>query len=623
MLRDATIEMRRPLWFAFVILVVTALPMLLLAGFSGAFARPMILTYLLALVVSTVIALVVTPVLGLFLLSAAVHERRSTRAAGWIERQFDRRVPDLMRRGGWMLASVVVLGLMALAVVPQLGHGSLIPQLQDRNLVVKWTAIDATSLPEMQRVTTTASDDMRAIAGVGDVSTNIGQAQFGDQIVDVNSAETWITIKPSADYGSTVAAIKRIIGNYPGIGHDLSTYPAQAIGAGHVDSGNPLTVRLYGTDQQVLTTEADQIRQEIAGVKGIRHPGVVLPATEPSIQIDVNVSAAAKYGLKPGDIRRDSAVLVSGIPVGSYYQGQQIFDVAVWAAPTQRDNLTAIQNLKIDIADGKQISLKDVASVTIQPALAVIDHDQVSRYLDITADVDGSISAARARVDDKLASMPMPLGYHAETFSDVADRNAADRRTLWYTLAVLIALYLLLQAVLRSWGRALLLFLILPLAIAGGALTSLIAGTSITAGALVGFLVVFGIALRHGLLLMRRIQQLEQEGTGAAVDGELTEPQPGVRSLDRVLVATRERAFPLIVTAVAVALAVLPFLIRGTVPGVEFVRPLALVVIGGLITCVAVLLLVLPALYLRFIVGPPRHEESSNPAPPPNAPVTV
>jgi Cu/Ag efflux pump CusA len=613
LIRAATVEMRKPLWFAAVILVLTTLPIVLLQGFSGAFARPMILTYVLALVVSTVVAVVVTPVLGLFLLSTAEHERHSTRIASWIRSQFDRRVPDLVRRGGWALAAVAVLGLMALAIAPQLGHGTLIPQLQDRNLVVKWTAMDGTSLPEMQRITTTAADDMRALAGVGDASTNIGQAQFGDQIVDVNSAETWVTIKPGANYAATLAAIRRIADDYPGVAHDLSTYPAQAIGDGQSDSATPLTVRLYGTDQRALTAEAEQIRQGIAGIKGIRNPTVALPATEPSIQIDVNVSAAAKYGLKPGDIRRDSAVLVSGIPVGSYYQGQQIFDVAVWADPAQRDNLTAIQNLPIDTPDGKQVRLKDVAAVTIQPALPVIDHDQVSRYLDIHADVDGSIAAARGRVDRLLAAMPLPFGYHAETFSDLADRKAADRRTLWYSLAALAVLYLLLQAVLRSWGRALLLFLMLPLAAAGGALTSLIAGSSITVGALAGFLILFGIAVRHGILLMQRIRQLEQQGAAAPADGEFVEPAPGVRSLEHVLTATRERAFPLIVTAVGVALAVLPFLIRGTVPGVELLRPLALVVLGGLITTVLVLLVVLPALYQRFVVGTPPPQRASTP----------
>ena len=610
LIRDAIIDLRRPLWFAFVILAVATIPLVLLQGFNGALAGPATWTYLLALTISTVIAVVVTPVLGLLLLPAATHVDRSTLVSAWVTRRIDHDGTRLRRRSGWAIPAVVILALMALAIAPQLGRGSLLPTFQDRNLVITWTAMDATSLPEMQRVTNAASDTMRAVPGVQDVSTNIGQAQFGDQIVDVNSAETWVTIKPDADYGKTVAAVNQIATNVAGIGHDVSTYPALAVRDAHVDTGSPLTVRLYGTDQNTLTTEAAQIRQMISRDKGIVSTGLKLPATEPSIQVDVDVAKAASYGLKPGDIRRDSAVLVSGIPVGSYYEGQQIFDVAVWAAPSQRDNLTAIQNLPIDTPDGKQVALKDVASVTVAPALTVINHDQVSRYLDITADVSGRIAPVVDRVSDQLESVPLPLGYHAEVFSDLADRQAANQRTLWYSLAVLVAVYLLLQAVLHSWRRALLLFVALPLAVAGGTLTGLIAGRTATAGTLLGFLPVFGIALRHGILLIRRTQALENEDVP-----------------DAVTAAVQERAFPLIVTAGAVVLAMLPFVIRGAVPGLEFVRPLGLVVIGGLITTVFVTLFLIPAAYTRFIAGPPEPVRGvgsdPDPEPDPDEPTII
>jgi Cu/Ag efflux pump CusA len=601
-IRAAIVEVRRPLGFAFVVLVLICVPLLALQGFSGSLARPVITTYLLGLVISTLIALVVTPVLGMFLLPAASSNSRPTLVSRWVRRIVDRTAQRAMRRSGWLFAAIGVLAVMALAIIPQLGRGSLIPTLQDRDLVVKWTAMDGTSLPEMERVTATASDDIRRIPGVSDVSTNLGQAQFGDQIVDVNSAETWVTIKPAANYATTVNAINGAVNSYPGVGHKLSTYPALAISSGHVDTGNPLTVRLYGTDQRALTTEAARIQSAISGDRGISNAVVNLPAWEPSIQIAVDVTKAARYGLKPGDIRRVSAVLVSGIPVGSYYQGQQIFDVAVWADPAKRSNLSSIQNLLVDTPGGQQVPLKDVASVTIQPALAVINHDQVSRYVDVSADVTGSIGSALDHVNDTLRSIALPVGYHAEAFSNLANRHTADLRTLWYVLAALVALFLVLQAAFHSWGRALALFVMLPLAISGGALTSLIAGRSITAGALLGFITVFAIALRHGILLIRRIQDLEQKGSTAVPDADA---DSGERRVDHVQAAVGERSFPLVVTTVAVALAVLPFILRGTVPGVEFIRPLALVVLGGLVTTVVVTLFVLPAVYRRFIPGSP------------------
>jgi Cu/Ag efflux pump CusA len=227
-------------------------------------------------------------------------------------------------------------------------------------------------------------------------------------------------------------------------------------------------------------------------------------------------------------------------------------------------------------------------------------------------------------VNHRLKTVTLPLGYHAEAFSDMQVGRSADTRTLWFVLAALIAVYLLLQAAFHSWGRALVVLVTLPLALAGGALTGLIAGTAVTAGTLLGFLTVFGLALRQGIMLVRRIQRLERDGGATDAETAYLEPRSaGIPDPAAVLRATRETAFPLIVSAVGVALAVIPFMIRGTVPGVEFVRPLALVVLGGLVTTAFTTLFVLPALYRRFIVrqADPTGDSPATPAAPAPAPI--
>jgi Cu/Ag efflux pump CusA len=248
----------------------------------------------------------------------------------------------------------------------------------------------------------------------------------------------------------------------------------------------------------------------------------------------------------------------------------------------------------LDTPAGGRVPLKKVAAVAIAPAPTEIDHDQVTRYLDVTASVKGAaLGPVVADVKRQVQTIALPLGYHIEVFSDLQQRQGADRRTLLYTLGVAAGVFLLLQAALQSWGRAALLLITLPLAAAGGLLVALPADRLLNVGALIGFIVVLTIALRNGILLIRRLERQEGE-------------HPESRGIEHVVRATAATAFPVVVTAVALVLAVLPFVVRGDIPGMEIVRPLGLVVVGGLVTSTLYSLFILPALYLRLVAREPR-----------------
>ena len=217
----------------------------------------------------------------------------------------------------------------------------------------------------------------------------------------------------------------------------MLTYSQASLDAAHTAAGAAVTVRLYGTDEQALSAAA-QRRPAVTGhgARDRRLRACRRQTDEPAIQITANVTAAARYGLKPGDIRRQTSVLVAGIPVGSYYQQQQIYDVTVWSEPAVRGNLSAIENLPLDTPNDGKVPLKKVATVAIEPAPTEIDHDQVSRYLDVTADVRGAdLGSVVAHVRRQVQSVALPLGYHAEVFSDLQQRQGADRRTLFWALA--------------------------------------------------------------------------------------------------------------------------------------------------------------------------------------------
>ncbi|MGD0167278.1 MAG: efflux RND transporter permease subunit [Gaiellaceae bacterium] len=589
----ACLAVRRPLGYALAIIALAAIPLVLLSGLGGSFARPMMASYLLAVLASTATALIVTPVLGYLLLGSKPADLRSGLVARWVERGFKRSVPGFLRRPHYAYATTGLLVAVGVVTLLQLGTGRLIPALQDRDLLIEWQAMPGTSLPEMERITTIADRTLRSTRGVRDIASHMGQALMGDQVVDVDSAETWIRIDQAVDYDRTVAAIQREIAGFAGLRHSLVTYSRASLDAAPTTSGAAVTVRLYGTDGKTLAAVAQRIRRWLAAQSGIVDPQVQAQPEEPAIQIEANVKAAARYGLKPGDIRRQTSVLIAGIPVGSYYQDQQIFDVTVWSEPVVRQNLTDIQRLLLDTPNGGHVPLWKVATVAIEPAPTEIDHDQMSRFLDVTAGVKGAdLGSVLASVKQHVQKVELPLGSHAEVSSGLQQRQNAHRRTLLYALMAVAAILLLLQAAFQSWRRAALLLVTLPLAAIGGLVVALFAGRLLTVGALIGFITVFTIALRNGILLIHRLRRQERE-------------HPESTELELVERATGETAFVVVVAAVALALGVLPFVMRGTIPGMEVLRPLGLVVVGGLVTSTVYSLFILPALYLRFAAPAP------------------
>lgn len=616
-LTDALVAARRPLGYALAVLLLAAAPLLLLPGFGGGLTRPMVVAYLLAVAASTVVALTVTPALA-FLLLRSVPQRRTLRPVGPVERAYTRLAKVLCRPVG---AAVLALALAAaaLTLLPQLsGTHGLMPEPQDRDLLVQWQAAPGTSLPAMERTTGAAGDALRAVPGVRNVASNIGQSLMGDQIVNVDSAQTWVTLAPNADYTATRAAVGRALDGYHDVAHTLLTYSQLALQQGAAadeDGDQAVRVRLYGSDPTVLDAQAERLRRAVSALPGITGTAIAEVPDEPSIEIATDVDRAARYGLKPGDIRRATAVLVAGIPVGSYYQQQQIFDVTVWSTPAVRADLGDLRNLLLDTPAGGQVALKDVATVSVQPAPAEIDHDQASRYLDITAAVHGQgLDSLLPRVQDAVRGVELPLGYHAEVTSGLQQSQDARLRVLFYVLACAIGVLLLFQAALRSWSRALLFLLSLPLALAGGVLGALIDGSRITAGALTGFLLLFAVAVRGGLTVLHALTSDDSEppgepqpvGSAGSVD-----PAEPVSAAEPLGAAAGRSVLPVLCTAVGLALLLLPFTLRGDIAGMELARPFALVVLGGLVSTTLVTLFLLPALH-RLLPGSGSQSKSKS-----------
>jgi Cu/Ag efflux pump CusA len=592
-----SLEVRTPLLYATLIVAVAAVPVLFLHGLTGSFARPLAAAYLLAVAAAMVVALLVTPALALLLLGREPLRRRRSPLPTALERAHGAALARLLVRPGAAYALVAVVALAGLAALPSLRGRPLLPAMQDRGLLVQWDAAPGMSQPEMDRVTALATAELRRLPGVRDVGAHVGRAITSDQVVDVNSGELWVTLDPRADYGRTVAAVRRVVDGYPGLTHNLVTYPEERMRQVATGVTDPVVVRVFGDDLQVLRAKAEEVRQAIAGVPGIVSPRVSTQVMQPTVEIEVDLAKAQKAGIKPGDVRRSAAALLSGITVGSLFEEQKVFDVVVRGVPSTRQSLSDIQNLLADKPDGGMVRLGDVATVRIAPNLQVIQHDSVSRYLDVLAGVQGrSLGSVTHEVQRKVRSIQFPMEHHAEVLGAAAQRQSDRQRVLGIAVAAAIAILLLLQAAFGSWRLAALLVAALLLAMVGGVLAALAVsgagGPGLTSlGSVVALFTVLGVAVRHGVLLVTRWQRLELE--------EDEGPGPG-----RVLRGTRERVSPMVLSALLIGLPLMPALFLGDVAGLEVLRPLAVVILGGLVTALLVNLLLLPCLYARVAPHP-------------------
>jgi Cu/Ag efflux pump CusA len=302
------------------------------------------------------------------------------------------------------------------------------------------------------------------------------------------------------------------------------------------------------------------------------------------------LEAAKLHGIKPGDVRRASAALISGMEVGNLFDDQKIFEVVVWGEPHVRHSVARISNLSIDKPNGGHVRLGDVARVQVVAAPDVIRRENVARRVDIIANVAGrDLADVASDVRSKIAAAQFPLEYRAELLGDFAAQRAARQRVAWVAVAVAIGILLVLQAAFGSWPLAIAVLLTLPLAVAGGVVAAAITGTSVSLGVLGGLLTAFGLAVRQAIVLVHTYRDLRQEG----------------RAFDPSLVAQgiQERAPAMLASAIVTALAVLPFALFGSRAGLEILGPMAVVILGGLVTATLYSVAIMPALYARFGAG--------------------
>jgi len=589
--REASVRSGRILAYSLVIMTLALTPLFRTGGLAGeAFFPPLALASIATLTTSFIVALTVTPVLSLMLLRPE-RSRGESPGVRWSRALHARMLAPLVRRTvpAVMVVSMALVAIGA-AVLPTQLQKSLMPTLQENNLLIKWDTPPGTSLPEGIRLGERVTTELRALPGVSNVGAHFGRAITADQVVGANGGMIWVSVDPAADYDRTIGTVQDVVQGYPGLERAALSYSSERIR--QVTSGvvDPVVVRIYGEDLNVLREKAQEVHALLSKVDGVTPAPVKDAVLEPTIQIEVDLDKAREVGVKPGDVRRAATTLISGIHAGNLFDHQKVFDVQVWSPPEVRANITDVGNLMINTPSG-HVRLGTLAKVTIAASPVTVTHDGVSRRIDVVADVSGrSLDSALADVRTAVGNVAFPLEYHAEVLGDVAQRADTARLLLILAGVAALAILLLMQVAFGSWTLSTVLFATLPISLLGGTLVAMFEdGLSLATGA--GLLALLAWAVRTGMAFIDRLQQL-------ALDRDTASRQ------DLVTQAAQERVAPVLTTAVTMILALAPVIVLGSLAGLELVRPMAAVILGGLVTTVLTTLFILPALARTFYHPP-------------------
>jgi CzcA family heavy metal efflux pump len=583
---DASVEVRSAVVYGSLIVILVFIPVFLLEGLAGSFFRPLALSYVLAILASLLVALIVTPALSLLLLPRHTRAREAPLVTA-LKARYRRFLPRLIAAPRRAVAIVAVSLAVTLAAFPLLGE-EFLPHFQEYDFLMHWVEKPATSLDAMRRVTVNAARELMAVPGVRNFGAHIGRAEVADEVVGVNFTELWISLDPSVDYDAKVAEIQRVVDGYPGLTRDLLTYLRERIKEVLTGASATIVVRIFGPNLAQLATTAGEVGQALAKVEGVADLTVQQLTVVPQVEVRLRPEAAQIAGVTPAQIRDSMATLLRGTKVGEIYEDQKIFDTVVWSLPAVRSDLFAIKRLPIDTGGGGYVPLDAVADVALAPTPNEITREGGSRRIDVTTNVrDRDLGAVAQDIQAALGTVTFPEGYHAEVLGEYAAREASQNRLLAIGLLALLGILLVLHVDFGSGRLVAMVALTLPFALIGGVAAAFLSGGVLSLGSLVGFVTVLGIAARNGIMLVSHYRHLED------VEGMLFGPALVERGAE-------ERLAPILMTALATGLALVPIVVGGSRSGQEVEHPMAVVILGGLFTSTVLNLFLLPSLYLRY-----------------------
>ena len=586
---DASLEVRSAVVYGSFTVMLVIMPVFFLEGLAGSFFRPLAMAYVLAISASLLVALTVTPAMSLLLLPGAVEQRRESPLVAWLKSPYRSMLPTFITRPGLSSVALAAVVLCAVVSVPYLGE-EFMPKFKETDFLMHWVEKPPTSIDAMDRVTIEVSKELRDIEGVRNFGSHIGRAEVADEIYGPEFTELWISLDESVDYDSTVTTIQEVVDGYPGLRRDLLTYLRERIKEVLTGASASIVVRIYGDDLVKLREHAARVHDAMAKIEGVSELKIESQVLVPQIEVKMKPQVAEQFGLTPGHVRRTASTIVKGQKVGEVFEKQKVYDVAVWGAPESRHDMISMRELLIDTPTGGHVPLGDVAEVRIVGASNAVKREAASRRIDVTCNASGrDLGSVATEIEEQVLKLPWEedSGYYPEFLGEYAAQTESRRQITLVGLFALAGIVAIIYSEFRNWRLVLLVMLSFLFAFVGGMVGAWLGGGSISLGSLVGFITVFGIAVRNSIMLVSHYRHLEEKekmefGADLAIRG------------------AEERLAPILMTVLTTGLALVPLIIAGNKPGHEIEYPMALVILGGLISSMLMNLYFMPALYCAF-----------------------
>ena len=595
---DASIEVRSAVVYATFAVALVFIPVLTLTGLAGRIFAPLGIAYILSILASLVVALTVTPALAMLVLGKHPPGREEPRIIHWLKRRYAFLLERIERMPGLVIGFVVVSTICGIAALPFVST-SFLPELREGHYILHMQAVPGTSLGESLRSGREVTAALLKLPFVRSVSQRVGRAELSDDTWGPHYSELDIDLRPLGGEQEEAAQgeIRKVLSQFSGLSFSLMTFLSERMEETLSGYTASVVVNVYGPDLDQLDREGQQVARVLDGIPGASEVQMQSPPGTPEIAVMLRTPELLHWGFDPVSVLNEIHTAYEGEKVGDIYEGNRVFPVSVILPPDARLRADSISALPVKNPEGIYIPLGQLASIYETSGRYVILHDGARRVQTITlnvagGDVDAFVQNAQRRIAAKVALAP---GNYVH-FGGTAAAQAQSRRDLLVHAALAgLAVVLLLSIVLMNWRNLALVLVNLPFALVGGVLAVFAGGGMLSLGAMVGFVTLFGITLRNSIMLISHYEHLVsveglEWGYAAAVRG------------------ASERLAPILMTALVTALGLLPLALRSTAPGQEIEGPLAIVILGGLMTSTALNLLVLPTLALRF----GRFEKQSN-----------
>lgn len=593
---NASREVRLPILNSTFIIVFSFVPLFFLTGMEGRMLRPLGIAFITALFASTLVALTLTPVLCSFLLGSEKSDKSGKEPAlvRWLQKIYNVALEWVLSHKKLTLGSVAALFAVALGLFCSFGS-SFLPAFNEGSFTINVSTLPGVSLEESDNVGRRAEMLLLSVPEIKTVARKTGRAELDEHALGANVSEIEAPFELSdRPKSAVVEEIRHKLGTLPGVNVEIGQPISHRIDAMLSGTRANIAIKLFGTDLNKMFEIGNQIKTEISAIPGVVDLNVEQQVERPQLQIVPKREMLAKYGVTPSEFTDMVEVYLAGRTVSRVYEGNRVFDLTVKADDDSRSTIEAIRDMPVDVVGGK-VPFSQIAEIRSAAGPNTINRENVARKIVISAnvsdgDLQGAVNRIRKTINDNV---PLPEGYHVEYGGQFESAQSATRTLLVTSLMAILVIFLLLYGQFKNVRQASAVLLNLPLALIGGVFAIFFADGIISIPAIIGFISLFGIATRNGMLLIDRYNELRQSGLSLH---------------DAVMRGSLDRLNPILMTALTSALALIPLALGGDLPGNEIQSPMAKVLLGGLLTSTMLNGFIVPVVYI--LISKKRNEQT-------------